>query len=64
MTGTIDVLRETCQQCGLPVSLADLMFCPCGCGLICANREACGGRTERRIAWLKATSAKFRALCA
>jgi hypothetical protein len=39
------------------------MFGGC-CGLICADREACAGRIDRHIAWLKATSAKFRALCA
>ena len=60
----IDVLREPCQCCGLPVPLADLMFCRYGPGLKCADRETCGGRIERRIAWLTATSAKFRALCA
>jgi hypothetical protein len=60
----VDVLREPCQWCGLPAPLADLMFCRCGCGLVCADKAACGGRMERRIAWLKATSAKFRALCA
>ena len=61
--GTVlDVLREPCQWCGLPVPLGDLMFCRCGCGLVCADKDACGGRIERRITWLKATSAKFRAL--
>ena len=65
MTATaIDVLREPCQCCGLPMSLADLMFCRCGCGLVCYDKAACGGRIERRIARLKATSVKFRALCA
>ncbi len=65
MTETaLDVQREPCQWCGLPISLADLKFCRCGCGLVCADTETCGGRIERRIAWLKATSAKFRALCA
>ena len=65
MTETaIYVLRQPCQYCRLPVWLGDLMFCRCGCGLICADREACAGRIDRHIAWLKATSAKFRALCA
>ena len=65
MTGTaIDVLRESCQWCGLPVSLGDLMFCRCGCGLVCYDKAACGERIGRRIERLKATSVKFRALCA
>ncbi len=63
-TTAIDVLREPCQCCGQPMPLADLMFCRYGPGLRCANQEACGDRIERRIAWLKAHSAKFRALCA
>jgi hypothetical protein len=60
----IDVLREPCQNCHLPVWLGDLMFAPYSGGLICADREACAGRIDRHIAWLKATSARFRALCA
>lgn len=63
-TTAIDVQREPCQNCHIPVPLAGLMFCRCGCGLICYDREACGGRIGRHIAWLKATSARFRALCA
>ena len=64
MGATLDVLRESCQCCGVPVPLADLMFCRCGCGLVCYDKAACGRRIERRIAWLKAADAKFRALCA
>ena len=40
------------------------MFCRYGPGLQCADRAVCAERIERRIARLKATSAKFRALLA
>lgn len=61
-TAAIDVLREPCQLCHLPVPLAGLRFCRSG-GFACADREACGSRIERWIAHLKVTSARFRALC-
>jgi hypothetical protein len=46
-TTAVDVLREPCQYCRIPVWLGDLMFCRCRCGLVCAGREACAGRAFR-----------------
>lgn len=59
----LDVLREPCQLCHVPVPLAELRFCRSG-GFACADMSACGDRIERWIAHLKATSVRFRALCA
>ena len=40
MTATaIDVLREPCQCCGLPMPLADLMFCRYGSGSSATTRR-------------------------
>jgi hypothetical protein len=61
---TIDVRREWCEYCGLPIPLAGLRFISFGTFVACADQEACTGRLDRSIERMKAVSPEFRALCA